>query len=158
MPIIASLPVHEVFPFWRLKQHPNQEEQKRVSWRPALVLLQQWDRLVEKNGVLYRHAEAVFRLLLPGTLKKDVLKQVHQGHGHHGVERTLELLQQRCYWPTMSSEVAHWCQACERCQVANDVFRQGVLWDICWLHGLMKFWPWTKPSRNLPRMEGKMSL
>lgn len=31
----------------------------------------------------------------------------------------MELLRQRCYWPGMSAEVAQWCQACERCQVAK---------------------------------------
>eukprot|EP00064_Thunnus_orientalis_P024519 superscaffoldBa00010639_g24814 len=81
-----------------------------------------WDHLVEKDGVLYHQvfrpdgAEAVLQLLLPAK----VLTQVHQEHGHQGVERTLELLWPQCYWPGMSSEVAHWCQACERCQVAKD--------------------------------------
>lgn len=64
-------------------------------------------------------AEAVLQVLLPAALKTNVLTEVHQGHGHQGVERTLELLPQRCYWPGMSSEVAQWCQACERCQVAK---------------------------------------
>lgn len=117
--------IKEVLVFWRRKQHPNKEERKNAS-HLALVLLRQWDRLVEENGVLYRQvfrpdgAEAVFQLLLPAALKADVLNEVHQGHGHQGVERTLELLRQRCYWPGMSAEVAQWCQACERCQVAKE--------------------------------------
>lgn len=64
--------------------------------------------------------EPMFQLLLPSVLKTDVLTQVHQGHGHQGVERTLELLRQRCYWPGMSADVAQWCQVCERCQVAKQ--------------------------------------
>lgn len=59
-------------------------------------------------------------LLLPAVLTKDVLTQVHQDHGHQGVERTLTLLWSQCYWPGISTEVAQWCQACERCQVAKD--------------------------------------
>ena len=65
-------------------------------------------------------AEAVFQLLLPVVLRDEVLTEVHQRHGHQGVERTLELLRQRCYWPNMSSDVAQWCQSCERCQVAKN--------------------------------------
>lgn len=57
--------------------------------------------------------------LLPAALKADVLNEVHQGHGHQGVERTLELLRQQCYWPGMAAEVAQQCQACKRCQVAK---------------------------------------
>lgn len=94
--------------------------------QPALALLSQWSRLVEQDGVLFRRifcpdgAEVVLQLLLPAALKQEVLAQVHQGHGHQGVERTLELLRQRCYWPGMSAEVAQWCKECDRCQVAKD--------------------------------------
>lgn len=49
------------------------------------------------------------------------MTQLHQEHGHQGVDRTLALLQSRCYWPGMSTDVAQWCQACGRCQVAKDV-------------------------------------
>ncbi|KAK9528456.1 hypothetical protein VZT92_012615 [Zoarces viviparus] len=72
------------------------------------------DRLVDQNGVLCRRifrpdgAVATFQLLLPAVLKNEVLTGVHQEHGHQGVERTLELLRARCYWPGMSSEVADW--------------------------------------------------
>lgn len=37
------------------------------------------------------------------------------------MERILALLRSHCYWPGMSSNVAQWCQTCERCQVAKDV-------------------------------------
>lgn len=63
----------------------------------------------------------MFQLLLPNALIGEVLTQVHQEHGHQGVERTLALLRSRCYWPGMSSDIARWCQQCERCQVAKDV-------------------------------------
>lgn len=118
--------MQEILPFWRQKQRPTREERERLS-PPALVLLRQWDRLVEKKGVLYRQvfrpdgAEVVLQLLLPSVLRDEVLTEVHQRHGHQGVERTLGLLRQRCYWPRMSSDVAHWCHTCERCQVAKDI-------------------------------------
>ena len=116
--------IQEALVFWARKQRPSKDERKQLS-HSALVLLQQWDRLVEKDGLLYRQvfrpdgAEVIFQLLLPAVLKTDVLTEVHQGHGHQGVERTLELLRQRCYWPGMSADVVQWCQACERCQVAK---------------------------------------
>lgn len=64
--------------------------------------------------------ETVLQVLLPAALKERVLTEVHQNHGHQGVDRTLELLRQWCYWPGMSHDVRHWCQICERCQVAKD--------------------------------------
>ena len=48
------------------------------------------------------------------------MTQLHQDHGHQGIERTMELVRQRCYWPGMSTDIKQWVQTCERCQVAKD--------------------------------------
>lgn len=115
----------EVRPFWIRALRPTYAERKGLSAN-ALVLLGQWNRLVEKEGVLYRQisrpdgAEEVLQVLLPAALKEEVLTQAHQDHGHQGIERTLAVLRERCYWPRMSSEVADWCRSCARCQVAKD--------------------------------------
>lgn len=117
--------IQPLLAFWRRKQFPRWKERLQLS-QAMLVLLRQWDRLVERNGVLYRKvfhpdgAEAMFQLLLPNALIGEVLTQVNQEHGHQGVEQTLALLRSRCYWPGMSSDVAQWCPNCERCQVAKD--------------------------------------
>lgn len=54
------------------------------------------------------------------ALKQEVLSQLHQEHGHQGIERTTELVRQRCYWPGMSSDIKQWVLGCQRCQVAKD--------------------------------------
>lgn len=115
----------EVLAFWRQQRYPNWAERRQLS-QPALALLKQWGRLTEQTGVVYRKVvrpdggEEVLQVLLPVALKEKVLTEVHQNHGHQGVDRTLELLRQRCYWPGMTADVRHWCQTCERCQVAKD--------------------------------------
>lgn len=43
--------------------------------------------------------------------------QLLEDHDHKGLERTRRSW---CYWPGMSAEVAHWCQAWEHCQVAKN--------------------------------------
>lgn len=81
---------------------------------------------MEREGVLYRRIfrpdgrEEILQVLLPSVLRAEVLRWLHQEHGHQGIERTTELVRQRCYWPGMSSEVAGWCKECERCQSAKD--------------------------------------
>ncbi|KAJ8014292.1 hypothetical protein DPEC_G00038740 [Dallia pectoralis] len=121
----ADLVIQEVLVFWRREKRPDFDERRTVT-RPALVLLRQWDRLVERSGVLYRQvfrpdgAEVVLQVVVPASLQEEVLTKVHQEHGHQGIERTLELLRQRCYWPGMSAAVSKWCQACERCQLGKD--------------------------------------
>lgn len=117
--------ISEVLGFWKYGRYPGPEERRKLS-RHGLVLLRQWKRLVERDGILYRRVmrpdgkEEVLQLVLPTILKTDVLTHLHQNHGHQGVERTLELVRQRCYWPGAVAEVTDWCQRCERCQVAKD--------------------------------------
>ena len=113
-----------VLGFWRRKVRPTADERKLLS-EGAKALLKQWDRLVERGGVVYRlvhrpdGGEEVLQLVLPAGLKEEVLGQLHQEHGHQGVERTTELVRQRCYWPGMTADIAAWVQSCERCQVAK---------------------------------------
>ncbi len=120
----ADSVIRELLVFWRRKSPPSSEERKKLS-RSAVILFRQWDRLVENEGVLYRRVfrpdggEEVLQVLLPAAMKSEVLTQLHQQHGHQGVERTTRLVQQRCYWPGMSSDIARWCQECERCQCAK---------------------------------------
>lgn len=110
--------LREILVFWRRKALPTRDERRQLS-RPGMALLRQWDRLVEKNGVLFRSEESL-QLILPAALKQETLTQLHQEHGHQGIERTTELVRQRCYWPGMSSDIKKWVQECDRCQVAKD--------------------------------------
>lgn len=111
--------------FWRRGKRPLPEERRQLA-KPVLTLLQQWDRLVEKEGVLYRQifrpdgGEECYQLILPEVMKQEVLEQLHQQHGHQGVERTSELTRRRCYWPSMFADITHWCRECERCQLAKE--------------------------------------
>lgn len=64
--------------------------------------------------------EGYLQLVLPAVLKEEVLTQLHQGHGHQGVECTTELVRQYCNWPGMFADVKQWVQSCELCQVTKD--------------------------------------
>lgn len=77
---------------------------------------------MEEKGLLYRRVfrqeggEEALQLVLP---RSEVLTELHQQQGHQGIEHTLELVRQRCYWPGMATDVAHGVQRCERCQLAK---------------------------------------
>ena len=115
----------EVLLFWRRQAPPTVEERRRVP-KPALGFLRHWDRLVEKEGILHRQVfrpdggEEDLQLLLPSALRQETLRQLHQDHGHQGVERTTELVRRRCYWPGLFADVKQWCRECDRCQVAKN--------------------------------------
>ncbi|XP_043983719.1 uncharacterized protein LOC122837430 [Gambusia affinis] len=69
--------------------------QSSLNAPQRISFLRQWDRLVEKDGVLHRKtfrpdgAEEMLQLLLPTALKEEVLTQAHQDHGHQGTEASV---------------------------------------------------------------------
>ena len=113
-------------PFWRRGSVPDRSEHQALS-KPVRELVRQWKRLVEREGLLYRRVlrpdggEEVYQLLLPISLREEVLHQLHQGHGHQGVERTTDLVRERCFWPGMYQDVKDWCKRCDRCTLAKPI-------------------------------------
>lgn len=58
---------------------------------------------MEREGVLYGMihppggSKDVFQILLPQCLREKVFQSVHDGHGHQGIDRTLQLIRDRGY-------------------------------------------------------------
>lgn len=105
--------------FWDRKQKPSFQERQTLPL-PVRSLLKQWPRLKEKDELLYReiedaHLGKCHQLLLPACLKEKVLSSVHDQMGHQGIERTLGLLRQRCFWGGMHEDVEQWVKKCQRC-------------------------------------------
>ncbi|XP_051938977.1 uncharacterized protein K02A2.6-like [Hippocampus zosterae] len=105
--------------FWNHQRKPSYQERRGLS-KPVRALLKQWPRLRERDGLLYRvindvHLGECYQLLLPACLKDKVLRSVHDQMGHQGIERTLGLLRQRCFWGGMHEEVEQWIKKCQRC-------------------------------------------
>ena len=100
----------------------------KVKSKTCRKLYFQMDRLVLKQGVLHRlyiqEDMEYHQLVLPQRLHNKVLGSVHDNMGHQGVERTLELLRERVYWPTMAADATKWVSQCTRCQVAQGSYNE----------------------------------
>ena len=88
------------------------------------ALVQQFPHLVQRDGVFYRQVTdpqhgPIEQLVLPSTLKPQVLTALHDNMGHQGNERTLALIRLRVYWPGMFDEVKHYVRNCERCTMGR---------------------------------------
>ena len=116
--------IGEFLRVWRSGRYPTRRERKGKS-RTFSLLCKQWGRLEERKGLLYRKiriphsGEEVSQLVLPTKLRTAVFESVHS-NGHQGVERTTRLLQERCYWPGMCSDVSVWIRECERCSLGKQ--------------------------------------
>lgn len=105
--------------FWDKKKKPTHQQRRGLA-KSVISLLRQWSRIMELEGLLYRviedgHLGRCQQLLLPACLKEAVLGSVHDQMGHQGVERTQNLLRQRCFWVGMYEEVDQWIKKCYRC-------------------------------------------
>ena len=85
-------------------------------------LLQQWDQLEVKDGLLARKFEqegkgVTHQWIVPQGLRKEILHQLHGGPtgAHFGEAKTLGKLRERFYWPGHAEDVRKWCSACEMC-------------------------------------------
>ena len=87
---------------------------------PSLrVLLRQHPRLIVHNGLLHRKVADGLQLVLPAVLRPEVLHSLHDSMGHQGFERTMSLLRDRVYWPSMYADVKGYLEACERCTMGR---------------------------------------
>ena len=108
--------------YWNTGSPPTREQSKHES-RPLRRVLKQWGRLEVMQDLLYKKAqlngESCHQLLLPSALQMQVLHATHDNMGHQGFEKTLQLVQARCWWPGMSKDVEVYCKQCRRCVVSK---------------------------------------
>lgn len=82
-------------------------------------MLRVFDQLVLDNGILYRkcmnQGEPFFQLVLPAKFREVALEGLHDSVGHVGMDRTLDLVHTRFFWPRMFTDVERRVRTCERC-------------------------------------------
>ena len=83
------------------------------------LLLRELTKMELQTNVLVRRRqmgdEITFQLVLPEECRSEALHQLHDQMGHLGIERTLDLVRSRFYWPRMSADVHNKIKTCERC-------------------------------------------
>ena len=81
--------------------------------------LRDWDKLVLKDGVLYRQTnlydQEFDQILVPTSAKQIVLTVMHDGMGHQGRDRTAYLVKTRFFWLGMDTDIAEKVRQCMRC-------------------------------------------
>lgn len=114
---------------WKRGTLPTKAERTRLPLGTQR-LLREWPRIRCQDGVLYRRiplpgeSRETLQLLLPQCLKQEVLTGLHDDHGHQGIERTTQLIRERCFWPGMSQEIEKHCH-CAGAVLWQKQFAQG---------------------------------
>ena len=77
----------------------------KINSKAVRKYLLQFEQLTLKRGVLHHlyinNDVEYHHMVLPIKYQAQVLKLLHDGQGHQGLERTLALCQERFYWNTM---------------------------------------------------------
>lgn len=83
------------------------------------LLLRERNCFELQNDVLYRRRQdgdqLSFQLVLLEELRQGVLTSLHDDMGHMGVERTLDLVRSRFFWPRMAVDVERRLKTCDHC-------------------------------------------
>ena len=107
---------------WEGKQ-PTKAVIYQVCSKNIRQLMYQFHGLILKDGVLhclYIHNNVEYhQLVLPQRYHKKILQSLHNNLGHQGIDRMLDLLRERVYWPTMIQDASSLVEQCRRCQVAK---------------------------------------
>lgn len=112
--------ISKVLPFVATRTRPSKRE-RRCSDIKVVRMLNQWDKLEIRDGVMYRVTknpvtkQKRFQFVLPQCLRDKALSGIHDLAGHQGQDRTLSLARQRFYWPDMEKDVRRYVKCCQRC-------------------------------------------
>ncbi|TKS65786.1 Retrovirus-related Pol polyprotein [Collichthys lucidus] len=98
----------------------NGNETSLVPDPPELkLMLKERKRLEIRSGLLYRTRQSgddvTYQFVAPKSLRASILKSLHEDMGHMGLERTLDLVRTRFYWPKMAADVEKKIKSCGRC-------------------------------------------
>ena len=117
-----------IFAYVEQDQKPSKKITYQIRSKLARKLALQWDRLILKQGVLHRlyifNEMEYHQLVLPQRYHRKVLTALHDHMGHQGIDRTLDLLRERVYWPSMAKDAQNWVTNCRHCQIARGDYNQ----------------------------------
>ena len=109
-------------------EKPKTSAIAKIKSKAVRKYLLQFDRLTLKKGVLhwlYIHNDIEFhQMVLPIRYQAQVLRLLHDGQGHQGIERTIALWQEQFYWNTMFRDVTRYEKECPQCQISKGDYTE----------------------------------
>ena len=116
--------------FSQRKQHQLRDQTARDPTMNALMetIIQGWpdstkdlptdvrvfwsfrDELAVEDGIIFKGKQ----VLIPDSLRADILAQLHQSH--QGIEKTQLLAREGVYWPKINKDIEHMTRTCTLCQ------------------------------------------
>ena len=101
------------------------------------------DELGIQEGIIYKGNQVV----IPSTVRDDILRQLHEGH--QGIDKTRRLARASVFWPGINRDIERLCKACEHCQqLQPEQAKEPMKMHEKPLH------PWSKLGTDLFEIDG----
>ena len=97
---------------------PSREVSGNLTRRSKL-LMQNFKRLRLKDIMLIRETFKNDQIVLPEEYHKIVIIELHENMAHLGLEKVIDVAQQRFYWPYIGKDVKNYIQKKCRCVVSK---------------------------------------
>lgn len=84
------------------------------------------------NDVIYVKRKGLNKIVVPFSLRLDILHKAHEEFGHPGVNKTIQLITPQYYWPNINDDINNYVKHCHICQI-NKKKRQkrfGLLQEV----------------------------
>ena len=112
----------KVYEWIQTDKRPDSRELAKLC-EETKNLVARWKQLSIRDGILVRQiydcvtGKEVYQTVLPSVLRQSVLHQLHDLRlvGHLGIQRTVQRVKQRFYWPGITLDVTRWCAKCNVC-------------------------------------------
>ena len=110
---------------WKRDDDRPSREQLLAEGDDIRALISQWSSLEIRDDLLYRkkvmdvsgRQRTVLQLVATQEIKEQAFGQLHSSKtgGHLGINRTLDNVRRRFYWPGCKTDIRTWCQRCTTC-------------------------------------------
>ena len=106
------------------------------------TMLRHKHQFILRNGLLYKKIQFCskdkpsLQFVLPMRYRQQAIKACHDDIGHLGLERSLDLLKDRFYWPGTNEEMGNHIRSCNRCLHFKSKLQRTELCPITATHPL----------------------
>lgn len=94
-----------------------------------------------RDGIIYwrgqRREQSKWKVVLPASQRKEVIRRAHDEWGHKGVARTTALVKSNFSWPGLQEDVKRYVTGCKTCIMAKD---KGPVLKLSWEQLTNKPW------------------
>ena len=115
--------LYQAIKHWKAPKETFKEALLKITDRKAvLAYVKSKDQLIMKNGLLYRQSklgqtgETVLQFVVPQVHRNAALNGCHHEAAHQGQSRSLLLMQERFWWPSMVRDLRNHIRKCGRCK------------------------------------------